>query len=99
MDKRIFTIGVLTLFITAGCSSSPYAVPQPPGPGFGDSQAQNLNLQILDPKPDLAGKEVPALDGRRDALAMDRYQTGKTIKPIALKTSTIGAGGAMEPQQ
>lgn len=92
MEKKIFAIMALTLFVAAGCSSEP---PQP-GRGFGDSNAQNLSIQVLDPKPDLAGKEVPDLNGRRDALAMERYQTGKTITPVAMRTTSgvISGGGA-----
>lgn len=97
MEKKTFAIAALTLFVAAGCSSDPLQS----GPGFGNSIAQNRALEVIDPKPDLTGKEIPDLSGRRDALAIERYETGKTIKPEALRTTTSGgAGGAgMSTQQ
>jgi len=96
MEKKTFAIAALTLFVAAGCSD----VRPEPGPGFGDATAHNMALEIVDPKPDLTGKEIPDLSGRRDALAIDRYETGKTLKPLALRTTTgvISGGGAMETQ-
>jgi hypothetical protein len=95
MEKKIFAIGALTMLMAAGCSSAPVR----PGPGFGDANAQNLAIQVVNPKPDLTGKEIPDYAGRRDALAIERYETGKIHKPVALRTTSgviSGVTGATE---
>ncbi len=61
-------------------------------PDFGDAVRQNMAVHIIDPRPMPVDEAGSALDGRRAAGAVDRYQRGQIIEPERLTTSTIGGG-------
>jgi hypothetical protein len=60
------------------------------GPGYGNAAAQNAAVQGVDPQPAYADAGAPDLNGRRAALAIERYESGKTIRPIRLGTTSGG---------
>ncbi len=84
MRKNILFAAVVPL-VLAGCVQQGQ---EHLGPGFGDSVAHNKARHIIDPTPVYAGQVL--LDGKRSALAMDRYEKGEVITPRDLRTSTLG---------
>jgi type IV pilus biogenesis protein CpaD/CtpE len=59
---------------------------------LGDAVRHNIAAQVVDPEPEVANKGEPEMDGRRGALAIERYQTG-TEKDTAAPITTGGGGG------
>ena len=55
-------------------------------PAFGNSNLHNMALQAADPSPK-APVNPTALDGKRAAMALERYHQGKVIAPKAVTTS------------
>jgi hypothetical protein len=85
----LLTAAAAIPLLAIGCAD----VPEPSGPGFGNAVTHNAEVQIIDPEPALAGRETPDLDGRRGALAIQRYKTGKTIEPERQRMSGAAGGG------
>jgi hypothetical protein len=62
---------------------------------FGVAVRQNLALQTTNPDPHYVGTPPPGgADAPRVALAQDRYEKGKVIKPENLQTSQLSTGGS-----
>ena len=59
-------------------------------PDFGDAVRQNMAVHIIDPRPMPVDEAGSALDGRRAAGALDRYQRGAVIAPERLSTTSGG---------
>lgn len=80
-------LGVLLLTAAAlgGCASQ-HTLSE----DFGRALHENLVAQIADPEPAWANRPPPPADGARIGLAMERYRTGKTIKPKPAKASDVG---------
>lgn len=57
---------------------------------FGRAVHENLLAQIADPEPPWANRAPPPADGARIGAAIERYRTGKTIKPKPAKASDVG---------
>jgi hypothetical protein len=75
--------------LAIGCAD----VPEPSGPGFGNAFRHNAEVQVIDPEPALAGRETPDLNGKRAALAIQRYEAGKTLEPERQRMGGVGGGG------
>jgi hypothetical protein len=82
------TLPTLLALGLAGCAQSRAHLSS----DFGAIVNQNRVAQIADP--DARYPQEAVSDGARVGLAMERYQTGKTIPPSATGASDIGAGEA-----
>lgn len=60
---------------------------QPLGKDFGNSVNHNMSMHIINPAPDLEGREVPDMAGTRASGAIERYDTGNVIEPEAIETA------------
>lgn len=76
--------GLLTA--CAGGASAPVG-PPPLGVDFGNAVRANAAVHIIDPNPMYADDGAPALNGKRAAGAMTRYENGTTTPPEAPATS------------
>lgn len=79
--------GVLLFAAAAlgGCASQPTL-----SDDFGRALRENMLAQIADPEPPWANRAPPPTDGARIGAAIERYRTGKTIKPKPAKASDVG---------
>lgn len=83
--KNMFRILPVALLIgLAGCAND-----QPINSDFGNSVQHNMAMHIINPAPNYAGSVVAPTDGRRAALAIERYQKGDVIAPEAHETSEL----------
>ena len=80
---RRTTLAMFLPLMLAACTGQDHL-----GPNFGDAVIHNRVAHIIDPNPVYPGPVL--LDGARGALALERYQTGKVIEPLDLRTSTFG---------
>ncbi len=79
------TIWGLGLLVSlAGCDTG---AREPLGTGFGNAIRHNMAAQIIAPEPRLATEPPAALDGRRSAGAIQRYEKGEVIEPEKLRTT------------
>jgi type IV pilus biogenesis protein CpaD/CtpE len=60
-----------------------------PRPEFGEAVRNNMAAQIIDPNPP-ANMELPAADGVRRALMIERYQADEVESPLLPATTTLG---------
>lgn len=61
----------------AGEQTSDSAAMRPLSPDFGNAIRHNEAVQVIDPEPATTDDQAPALDGRRAAAAVARYQNGE----------------------
>ena len=87
--KARFCFGFLVLGLAAACSPTVYQDSATPFPGYGNAVSQNNAVMIIDPQPASAANTDFDLDGRKDALAIERYRTGTVIPPDELRTSDV----------
>ena len=83
--KKLLPLALL--FAVAACSQ--YENDQYLGRDMGNAITHNFSVQIIDPAPNLEGKEVPNMEGTRAAGAVDRYDTGTEITPETIDTTEI----------
>jgi hypothetical protein len=60
---------------------------KPLNEGFGNSVRYNMSLHIMNPEP-YAGTEAPALDGKRAAEGMKRYESGDVVHGGPISTTS-----------
>jgi len=75
---------VALLCLLAACT--PRAVTSP---RFGEAEAINERIQIIDPAAHLAETPPPEFDGARAEAAGHRYRDGTVTKPTAPSTSSL----------
>jgi hypothetical protein len=75
------------LFAVAACAQ--YQNTEPLGRDYGDAVNHNLSVHVIDPAPDLEGKEIPDMNGTRAAGALERYNTGTELEPESIDTTSI----------
>jgi hypothetical protein len=75
------------LFAVAACAQ--YQNKEPMGRDYGDSVHHNLSVHVIDPAPNLEGKEVPDMAGTRAEGALERYNTGTELEPESIDTTSI----------
>jgi len=75
------------LFAVAACAQ--WQNKEPLGRDYGNSVNHNLSVQVIDPAPNLEGKEIPDMSGTRAAGAMDRYDSGTVYEPEDIDTTSI----------
>jgi hypothetical protein len=73
----------------AACDPSVYQDSREQFVGYGDSVRQNSAVMIINPQPASAGNVDLDFDGRKDAIAIERYRTGQVIPPKELETSDV----------
>jgi type IV pilus biogenesis protein CpaD/CtpE len=81
---------VLAIALLSGCAgyeTGDGAKARLLGFDFGNAVHHNAAVQIVDPKPMHADDAAPALDGKRAAAAIWRYQNGGVFEPEAESTS------------
>jgi hypothetical protein len=71
------------LFAVAACQHL-----EPLGRDYGNAVTHNMSVQVIDPAPNLEGKEIPDMEGTRAAGAMERYDTGTVIAPETIETTS-----------
>ncbi len=82
MKTTIKLLPLGLLLVVAACNHT-----QPLGPNFGDAVHHNMSMQIINPAPDLEGREVPGMEGTRADGAIERYDSGTVISPEAIETT------------
>ena len=75
------------LFAVAACAQ--YQNKEPMGRDYGDAVHHNLSVHVIDPAPNLEGKEIPDMNGNRAAGALQRYKTGTELEPETIDTTSI----------
>lgn len=60
---------------------------------FGYALKQNVAAQVADPDARYSGTPAPGTDSARVALAQERYQTGKVIRPESIGANDAVKGG------
>jgi len=75
------------LFAVAACAQ--YQNKEPMGRDYGDAVHHNLSVHVIDPAPNLEGKEIPDMNGNRAAGALQRYKTGTELEPESIDTTSI----------
>ena len=87
MRQTMKVLPLALLFAVTACAQ--YQNDAPLGRDFGNSIHHNLSVQVIDPAPNLEGKEVPNMEGTRAAGAIQRYDTGTVIEPETIETTDI----------
>lgn len=87
MRQTMKALPVVLLFAVAACAQ--YQNDQPLGRDFGNAVTHNMSVQVIDPAPNLEGKEIPNMEGTRAAGAIERYDTGTVIEPETIETTDI----------
>ena len=75
------------LFAVAACAQ--YQNKESMGRDYGDAVHHNLSVHVIDPAPNLEGKEIPDMNGNRAAGALQRYKTGTELEPETIDTTSI----------
>jgi hypothetical protein len=87
--KTRSAIVIAAATMLAACAPSVYQDSTSPIPGYGNAVKQNSAVMIIDPQPASATNVDIDFDGRRGAIAIERYRTGKVIPPEELRTSDV----------
>jgi hypothetical protein len=87
MRQTMKLLPLALLFAVAACQHL-----EPLGRDYGNAVTHNMSVQVIDPAPNLEGKEIPDMAGTRVDGAMERYNTGTVIEPESIET-TSGVGG------
>ncbi len=82
MKTTIKLLPLGLLLVVAACNHT-----QPLGRDFGNATNHNFSMQIINPAPDLEGREVPDMEGIRAAGAIERYDSGTVISPESIETT------------
>lgn len=88
MIKQL-SIGLVSAILLSACGPSVYRDSTTPIPGYGNAVKQNAAVMIIDPQPASAANVNIDFDGRKDAIAIERYRTGTVIPPEELRTSDV----------
>ena len=87
MRQTMKVLPLALLFAVAACAQ--YQNDAPLGRDYGNAVHHNLSVQVIDPAPNLEGKEIPNMEGTRAAGAIERYDTGTVIAPETIETTDI----------
>ena len=85
MRQTMKTLPFALLLAVAACVQ--YSNKEPLGRDYGDATSHNLSVQVINPAPDLEGKEIPDMAGTRASGAVNRYDTGTVIEPESIETT------------
>lgn len=84
--KTLFVLGLP--LVLAACEVD-YTNKSPLRQTYGNATYHNMSMQIIDPAPNLEGREVPEMNGVRAAGAIERYESGTVIEPESQDTSDV----------
>jgi len=87
MRQTMKVLPLALLFAAAACAQ--YDNKEPLGRDYGNAFTHNLSVQVIDPAPNLEGKENPNMNGIRANSAIQRYDTGTIIEPETIETTEI----------
>ena len=87
--RHVKTLLVLGLPLILAACDVDYTNKSPLRATYGNATYHNLSMQIIDPAPNLEGREVPDMNAIRAADAIDRYETGTVFEPEAIETSDV----------
>jgi hypothetical protein len=97
-SRRLVAALVTSVFLggaLAGCSTDIYRDRRETvALGADDAVAANKVVHMIDPWPAASGNNHIPGEGHVVAAAIERYRTGKVIKPIGTSTSSTSYGGA-----
>ncbi len=82
MRQTMKILPLALLFAVAACQHL-----EPLGRDYGNAVTHNLSVHVIDPAPNLEGKEIPDMEGTRAAGAMERYDAGTEIEPESIETT------------
>jgi hypothetical protein len=88
--RPVWALAVLGLTALAGCSDLYYDRRETIAFGGADAVATNTAVQTIDPWPPKSADRHHTTDGAIVAGAMQRYRTGRVIKPRGAGTSSSG---------
>ena len=74
------------LFAVAACAQ--WQNKETLGRDYGNSVNHNMSVHVIDPAPNLEGKEIPDMEGTRASGAMERYNAGTVIAPETIDTTS-----------
>lgn len=83
-------LAVLTLTVLAGCSDIYYDRRETIAFGGADALATSQAVQTIDPWPPKSADRYHTTEGAVVATAIQRYRTGRVIKPRGTGTSSSG---------
>ncbi|HYD29645.1 MAG TPA: hypothetical protein VEB64_02140 [Azospirillaceae bacterium] len=86
--RNLLVLAVI-LPAVAGCGTQAY---EPLSADFGNAVRHNMAVQVVNPDPPAASDAAPTGSGARAALAYNRYETGKVVKPQTMSTSGLKVG-------
>jgi hypothetical protein len=86
MRQTMKTLPFALLLAVAACAQ--WQNKEPLGREYGDATTHNMSVQVVDPAPDLEGKEIPDMAGTRASGAVNRYDTGTVIEPESIETTS-----------
>ena len=86
MRQTMKVLPFALLFAVAACTQ--WQNKEPLGRDYGNATTHNLSVQVIDPAPDLEGKEIPDMAGPRASGAVSRYNTGTEIQPESIDTTS-----------
>jgi type IV pilus biogenesis protein CpaD/CtpE len=87
MRQTMKVLPFALLFAVAACAQ--YQNKESMGRDYGDAVHHNLSVHVIDPAPNLEGKEIPDMNGNRAAGALQRYKTGTELEPETIDTTSI----------
>ncbi len=87
MKQTMKVLPLALLFAVAACAQ--YENKEPLSRDYGNANTHNLSVQVIDPAPNLEGKEIPDMEGTRAVGAIERYDTGTVIEPETVETTEI----------
>lgn len=85
MRQTMKVLPFALLFAVAACAQ--WQNKDTLGRDYGDAMTHNISVQVIDPAPDLEGKEIPDMAGTRASGAVTRYDTGTEIEPESIETT------------
>jgi hypothetical protein len=89
--KKGLLIAALCLVPLAACTSLEEREGTP-APHIGDAVKRNILAQTVNPNAGEEAEGPQTADGRRAALAQERYATGKVIPPVDITSQQQGNG-------
>lgn len=86
MGRLLLLLVLASVFLVAcvGERTDDSVANRPLSLDFGNAIRHNEALQVIDPRPPAADEQAPALDGKRAAAAMARYQNG-TVRRLEIE--------------
>jgi hypothetical protein len=85
MRQTMKVLPFALLFAVAACAQ--WQNKELLGRDYGNAVNHNLSVHVIDPAPNLEGKEIPDMEGTRASGAVGRYDTGTEIEPESIETT------------